>query len=293
MFWFFLIIAIAAAIVIAVVLFRHWKEIRLLDPDTIRSEQERKVRDRIVKQRFDRRLRRVVGPVQRAGHGLVERLTRTVRQVEERLAHSAGVKPFGATEADEGGLNEETRALLNEAEKRATDGRAADAERMFLEVLRHDSRQVRAYRGLALLYAAQGQTGQAKETFTFLEHIGGCDDACWSAWAGLAEREGNLTDAETFRKRAVEAAPKQAVRHAELASFYMQHGSPAYALASARRAVDLEQDNPQWLELCVESAILLPDPAEAQRRLEQLRSLSHDRGRIYAYQQKIAALTSQ
>jgi tetratricopeptide (TPR) repeat protein len=292
MVWFFVLLALAAAIVIAVVLFRHWKDIRLLDPDTIRQEQERKVRDRIVKQRFDRRFRHVIGPVQRAGHGLVDRLTRTVRQVEERLAHSAGVKPFGATETEEAAMSEEASALLAEAEKRAGDGRAADAERMFLEVLKHDSRQVRAYRGLALLYAAQGQTNQAKETFAFLERIGGCNDECWSAWAALTEREGNLTDAETFRKRAVEQAPKDPIRHGELAAFYLQHGSPAYALASARRAADLEPENPQWLELCIESAIVVPDRAEAERRLQQLRALSHDRGRIYSYQEKIAALSS-
>ena len=59
-FWIVLGIALVAAAVIGAVFFIHWKEIRLLDPDTIKAEQERKVRERIVQERLDRRLKRAM-----------------------------------------------------------------------------------------------------------------------------------------------------------------------------------------------------------------------------------------
>ena len=291
MFWFLIILAILAAAAIAVVLFKHWKEIRLLDPDTIRAEQERQVRERIVRQRFDRRLRHLLTPVARAGHGFVEQLTRTYHQVEQRLAKATA--ELGGVEAPAADLPSDIRQLLTEAAAWSRDAKWAEAERAYLEILKHDSRQLQAYRGLGALYLGQKQYAQAKETYQFLNRINGCDDACFAGLAEVAEREGNLVDAETMRKRAVEVAPKLAHRHAELSGFYLAHGSPDYAWQSAKRASDLEPDEPRFLELSVEAAILVRDRDEAECRHERLRMLSGDRQKLQALREKIDAMPSK
>lgn len=289
MFWILSFLAFMAAATVAFILFRHWKEIRLLDPDTIRAEQERKVRDRIVRQRFDRRLRHTFAPLERAGRQAIERLTRTVRQAEDRLARAAGVSRQTPGAGGEGmpEVSDDIRTLLGEAEAHAKGRRWAEAERIYFEILKHDSRQIQAYRGLAALYLAQKSYVQAKETLMFLERINGCDGACYSGLAEIAEVDGNLVDTETMRKRAVERSPKEAIRHAELASFYMEHGSPEYAWASAKKATDLEPDNARFLELSVEAAILVRDRAEAERRYDRLRMLSSDRHALQVLRDKI------
>lgn len=290
MLWIFILLALTAAIVIAVVLFRHWKEIRLLDPETIRSEQERKVRERIVKQRFDRRLRHALGPLQRAGRALGERLTHTYRQVEERLAHAARLPASTEPTDDVSEPPDSIRGLLSEAAQHERVGRFAEAERAYLEVLRHDDRQFQAYRGLGSLYMMQRQYAQAREIFLFLDRIQGCNDVCYASLAEIAESTGDTTQVEAMRKRAVDVAPRIAARHAELASFYLANGSPDYALASARRAAELEPENARMLELCVEAAILVPDRAEAERRYERLSALAADRRTLQVLKDKIEAL---
>src|SRR3990167_6543645 len=176
LFWVFLILGLSADALIAAVVFKHWKEIRLLDPDTIRAEQERKTRTHIVAQRFQRRLEGFMTPVKRVGRGMLDRIMQSYRQVEERLsqASSSGTRPLDEP-------SERTRLLLGDAQVLARDGK-------------------------------------------------------------FAEAEGDVTAAETMRKRAVDMAPKNAVRHAELAGYYLAHGSPEFARASARRAVDLHPD---------------------------------------------------
>ena len=291
--WISLLFAIVALAVIGVVVFRHWKEIRLLDPDTIRQEQERKVRDRIVRQRFDRRLRKLSIPVQRVGRSIAERLTRSVRQIEGRLARTAGSVPrSGPSDNGVGETSEAVRMLLDEAASYADKGGWAQAERAYLEILKHDSRQLVAYRGLGRIYLAQKSYTQAKETFKFLDRIQGCDDACYAGMALIAEAEGNATDAEQFRIHAADAAPKNPIRHVELARFYLSHGSPDYAAQSAQRALELEPENPAFLELSLEAAILLADRTEALRLFDQLRAVSTDRQTLHAFQRKIDALRS-
>jgi tetratricopeptide (TPR) repeat protein len=293
MLWLFLVLALIAAGIIALVLFRHWKEIRLLDPETIRAEQERKVRDRIVRQRFDRKLRHFLVPMQRASRALGGRLTQTYRQVEERLAHAARLPARQEAGGDMSEPSDSVRALLAEAAQHERAGRFAEAERAYLEILRHDDRQFQAYRGLGALYMTQRQYPQAREIFLFLDRLQGCDDTCYASLADIAESQGDTGQVEAMRKRAVEANSRNAARHAELAGFYLSHGSPDYALASARRAADLDPETPRMLELCVEAAILVPDRAEAERRYQRLTSLTNDRRVLLALKDKIDAMPAK
>lgn len=293
LFWIFVFLALLAAAVLGTVIFRHWKEIRLLDPDTIRAEQERRTRNYIVNQRLQRRLSAMLAPVQRSGRRFWERVMRSYRQVEERLSHlsaaSKSMSPPGAGETD----SDLIRQMLNEAASLAREKRWAEAERSYLEVLKHNERQLDAYRGLGTLYLSQKQFAQAKEIFQFLERIHGADDACYAGLAEAAEAEGDLSRAEAMRKRAVESNPKNAHRHAELAAYYLAHGSPEFAHAAARRAVELDPLVPQHLEICLESAILLRDRKEADKCYDRLRLRSDDRAKLQAYRKKIDELVAK
>jgi tetratricopeptide (TPR) repeat protein len=286
--WIASILFLAALITAAVVFLKHWKEIRLLDPETIRAEQERKTRERIVNHRFARRVESVVVPMRRLGSLVGDKMLKTYRQVEDRLARAAHVGPHAAPTTEV--LPEDVKRLLDEAHSFARDELWTEAEHAYLEVLKHDERQLNAYRGLAALYLAQKQYAQARETFQFLDRIHGADDACYAGLAEIAEAEGNLRLAERMRKQAIEQNPKQASRHAELARFYLTYDSPHYAFAEARRAADLEPDSPSFLELSLESAILVRDRNEAERRYDRWRLLTTDRQKLQTYRDKIDAL---
>jgi tetratricopeptide (TPR) repeat protein len=284
LFWIVLIIAIAAAVAIGVVFFKHWKEIRLLDPDTIHSEQERKKREAIIQQR----LRLAAAPLERAVRAFAVKARRTYRRTEERLLQAAGM---GETRSQGGeATSPAIQALLNAAAHALATGSFGEAERTYLEILRQEPRQVQAYRGLGALYMRQRSYTQAKETFRFLEKLKGCDDDCYASLAEIAGNEGNTADAEAFYKRAVAAAPEKASRHAALAAFYIANGSGVAARAAARRAVELDPGNREALELSVESAILVRDVADAEACYEQLRPLSRDRQKLQSLRDKIDAL---
>lgn len=289
LFWVVLLIALAAAAVIAWVFFLHWKEIRLLDPDTIKSEQERKQREEVVQQRLDQRLKRAAAPVEQAARTFAHRLRRTYRRTEERLLQAAGMdemrqKP-GARVASSA-----VQTLLRSAATAVERKALGEAERIYLEVLRQDPRHVEAYRGLGALYMRQRSYAQAKETFRFLERLKGCDDVCYASLAEIARSEGSMADAEGFYKRAIEAAPENANRHAALAGFYLAQGDGVKAGVSAAQAVSLDPDNLAALELSVEAAILVRDLGEAEARYEQLRPRSKDRHKLQSLREKLEAL---
>jgi tetratricopeptide (TPR) repeat protein len=283
------IIALAAAATIAVIFARRWSQIRLLDPETIRAEKERRARDRVTRQRFDRTMKRWSVPFRQTGKRTMGRIGAAFARLESRLKEASGVEDE-AGRTPSAARAERVARMLREAASLEAGGEAARAERVYVEILKLNPRQRDAYRGLGLLYLANRQFRQAKETFDFLTRIGGADGEVFAGLATIAEANGAFTEAETMRKRALEVEPDSAKRHGELAAFYVRRENPRLAWASAKRACELDPSSGEFLEISIASAILLADRKEAEARYERLRLMGYDRSKLQRLKEKLDAV---
>jgi len=280
-------VAIAASFVV-----RHWKEVRLLDPLSIKEERERQRREALLQRRFARMNADKIQPLRRLGAHLKRSAMRLYKRTEERLqAFEAMYKnikhPLAAMAPT---IRERMNTLLHEARTLMRDLKWADAERRYLEVLSLDQRQAEAYKGLGQIYLKQRLYPQAKETFEFLSKIKQADDATFAGLAEIAEAETDFKRAEAMRIKAVECNPRQAHRHAQLAQFYLARNEPNKAWPSAKRASDLEPTSAKYLEVSLEVAILLGDRKEARHRYDRLRLVSEDRTKFQSLRERVEAL---
>jgi len=292
LYWISLSIAGAALLVILAVVFRHWKEIRLLDPGSIQEERERQKRDELILQRFERLTSGKAAPfkamfsqtviaAKTAYHAIYLRLVKLEKFYTQAKTPFAFISPS---------TKDRIKLLLDDARSLARDTKYGEAERRFLEALAIDKHCWDAYKGLGNIYLKQKMYSQSRETFEFLMHRKKADDTAFAGLAEIAEAERDLTRAEDLRRRAVEFRPRLPQRHAELAEFYVSQGQPEKAWLFAKRASDLDQKSAKYLELSLETAILVGDRAEAQRRYDRFRLLSEDRVKIQAIKKKIDAL---
>lgn len=287
-----LLIVAAAIIVMAVILLRHWKEIRLLDPDSIKEERERQKRDALLLQRFERLGSEKFGPVKAVFQRVILELKKGYHaayirliQVEKFYKHAKA--PFATMAAP---MKDRIKLLLNDARSLSRDLKWADAERRYLEVLTIDQRNLDAYKGLGAIYLKQKLYPQARETFEYLEKTKKADDVCYAALAEIAEAEGDMTRAEEMRKKAVELRPRLPNRHAELAELYLTLKQYEKAREHAKRTTELEPKSARYLELSLETAILLGDRNEAKRQYDKLRLLSEDRSKLQSLKERIDAM---
>lgn len=286
--WIAVILICAALGAIVVVFVTHWKEIRLLDPHTIRSEQVRGMRDRIMKSRLNRRLSRTLTPVSRIGTRFSRKVGETYKRLEDKLIDLAGL-----TDAQSLASNpSDIVARLREVRFLVRDQKWAEAEQKYLEILKLDARNREAYLGLGMLYVATEQFAQAKETFQFLIKIHVADDTVYASLADISDAEHDVATAERMRKIAINKSPRNPIRYAELARHYLQHDAPKRAWMYAERAIELDPERPQFLEISVESAILLADRDAALDRLNRLRAHSTDRVRLQRLADKIDLIRS-
>jgi len=289
LFWVLLAAAVVCGGLVAFVLASHWSEIRLIDPDSIKEEKERQKREALVQERF-RRLRdgktaplkaiyqQAVIATKTSFHRAYINLVRLNRFYEQAKHPFAKVAPS---------QQERLKLLLDEARSLARDLKWAEAEKRYLEVLLMDNRHVEAYKGIGLIYLRQRMWPQAKETFEYLIKMRQADDIAYAAMAEIAENEGDETQAESFRCKAVELRPRLANRHAELAKFYADRGQFSKAWPSAKRATDLDPKSAKYQELAVECALELGDWLEAKQRYDKLRLLSEDQQRLQHLRERI------
>ena len=276
-------------------LFRHWKEIRLLDPLSIKEERERQKREQLLHRRFSRLNANKLQPLRRFASHLKQSTARFYRRTEERLQSFEAVyknikHPFASLAPT---TRERINTLLHEARTLLRDLKWAEAERRYLEALSLDQRQAEAYKGLGQIYLKQHLYPQAKETFEFLLKIKQADDATFAGLADIAEAQADDKRAEEMRLKAVEFNSRQAHRHVQLAQFYLARHEPNKAWPSAKRASDLEPGSAKYLEVSLEIAILLGDRKEARHRYDRLRLLSEDRNKMQVWREKVEALEKE
>ena len=221
---------------------RHWSEIRLLDPDSVKEERQRRKRLEMIHRRFDRIRAEQLLPFRRLGRAIQLSASNFQKRLQERVhafetTYRAVKNPFSAIAPT---TRDRIKTLLSEGRSLARDLKFADAERRFLEILSLDSRQVDAYKGLGVIYLKQKLYPQARETFEFLLKLKKADDAVYAGLGEISEGEGDIVKAQSYRMKAAELGARQPQRHAELAEFLLRQNHPAEALVSAELAVSKE-----------------------------------------------------
>ena len=287
----FFVAALAGAVVI-VIIARHWREIQLLNPSSIREEQERQQRDVLIKKRFERLGSNRMRPIVQFGKEGARRARQVYRNTYDRLQaveqfYRNAKAPFAALAPSD---RERIKTLITEARSLGRDLKWADAERRYLEVLGLDTHHVEAYKGLGGIYLKQKWYPQAAETFQFVVKMKKADDMVYAGLAEIAEAEGQMVLAEEMRLKAVDAAPNQPQRHAELADFYVQQEQPRKALPSAKRATELDPKSGKYLEAALEVALLTQNAKEARKYYDRLRLVTDDRARFQSWREKLEEL---
>ncbi len=289
------VIALAALGVAGSILWRKWEKIRLFDPESLREEQHRQKRAELIRRRFERMRADRSQPFRRLGRTIARTASNSYQSLYERLQafetmYKNVKNPLAAMAPS---TRDRIKLLLTEGRALVRDLKFADAERRFLEVLALDERQSDAYKGLGQIYLKQKLYPQAKETYEFLMKLKKLDDSVYAGLAEIAFAEGNVTQTEAMRLKAVQASPRQAFRHAELAEFYLEHGQLDRAKESAAKATDLEKNSLKYTELALEIALARKDLKEARLRFERLRLLSDDQSRIQLWREKLGVLEQE
>lgn len=285
------IILVAAGVaLIWSVLVKKFPQLKLIDLSTMAKERHAEVKSRIMKDRFERSLGAIAGKTatvtaKASGRvkGLYERAYGSLKKMEARI-------DGGTTAAAKAAPAPDAAAGLAEAQKARQEERYEDAERMYIELLRHDAKHVDAYRGLAELYIDQKLYDQAAETLEFLLRLTGDDDRALGRLGQVEASRGNFQEAEARYLRSIELSSNATAYRADLGRVYLAAGEAKKAQEQFRTALQAEPHHPKYLDYFLEASILVGDPDSAREALGALEEVNPENAKLEDFRARIDAM---
>ena len=291
---FVLIIVSIAAIIFLVV--KKYPQLVLLDVDSIPGKKDKKKKAEFLKKRAKKKAEDIremrwekLQPVYDKFKELQEKFRKYVAQIKNEIQKQNQQKKQTTVDQikDEKSKDEVVTSLIKDGDHAVQEEELEEAEKKYLEAIRIDPKNEKAYRKLADVYYKKEEYGEAKETYQFLSQLNPEDDFVLVKLAELAEREDNIEEAASYYQKAVLINDSISTRFVKLYELLRSIEEYGAALEAMQQAVELEPKNPRYLDNLVEIAIINADVELAEDAYQRLRVANPDNEKLSVLKDKI------
>ncbi len=244
----FIIIIIALAIILWIIA-RKTPLLAMIQLDTMVRERQLDVKKRMARSRVEellgawgRKIRKACAPAKAWFLSLTENLRQKIKIWESSPKNSHQI-------IDPNKLNQ----ALDLADKLFLDEQLSSAEKKYIEVIGQDSKNIRAYLGLATLYVSTKEYEGARELYG---HVLKLDDQSFPAYLGLA--------------KVLEILKR-----------------PEEAFAVYEKALFLEPSNPKLLDCFIELSILLNRRETAEANIKKLAEVNPENEKLQEFWERL------
>ncbi len=251
-----LIIIVLGLLTIIVIVARKFPHIIVLDVDTIKEERTKRLKERIILERFDRFRSQKLGNISKLARDGWTVLSKTGRRLVQRLYKlEQYYKRLKSPKADSIDLNAVKR-LLEQAAELMHQHETIQAEKLFIEVIGHHPKQVDAYEGLGNLYLRNKQFEQARETLKFALRL-------QPENASVLMSLGQLEGAQENHKEALD---------------YL------------RQATIVRSKNPKYIDAYIASALAAKQAKDVERGIGLLKEINPENQKIAEFEEGLLNL---
>ena len=255
--------------VIIFILVKKLPQLSSINIESIAEEKESKVRNRIITERLLRNLiaaRKISAEILRP---IVKDLTRIGQTFYQRIIEleKAGLqKTQPLKQIDQ---SQEIKEKLAEADKMLAGGDFVKVEEIAISVLELDKKNFEAYELLAGVYREKKEYKKARQTCRYLIR--------------LLNKEEDEAKAESQKHLLANC-------HADLGAVYQEEGKSSQALSSFEKAVELEPNNPRFLDLLLKVCIILKDKNLAKQVFTELKKADPENQKLAELKDEIDGL---
>lgn len=284
-----LLIILGALIGAGYIVIRKFPQLANLDVNNLPEEVSERKKKEIINKRIDEQSRELkkrwskyLAPINWLWRQGQFRFRVYVGKIERLVSHSANSKTnkdkTQAVNSEE--VKEKVLLLIQEGDRALEEKDYNRAEERYIAAIKLDTRAVAAYRGLGAAYYAKKSVDEAVETFKFVLQLDPGDDNTMVKLAEIAEEKGDADTAIEYYQRAVVANDSLSPRFSHLANLLLTVGQPEVAREAILAAVELEPQNPKYLDLLVETAILCRDRRLAEQGYNDLRLVNPENKKL-------------
>jgi len=280
-------IAGLALIGIVVVIVRKFPTLASIDTRTIPSERHGELKAKLMEERFRRKISRASGSVAARVKPVGTKLGTWLKTAYQRLLELEQKYRRRALSQDDLSPAERAKKLeeVGQAVAVARDalerGDYPTAERRAIEAISVYPRSVDAYRVLAQVYLDQKDYEHARETIRFvIDNLHVEDDELYAELGQADSGEGKLEEAKSDLETSIRLNNQVAGHYLDLCRVELELGDSAAAFENCKRAVELEPNNPKFLDALVEASIVAEKREWAVETLEKLKAVNPENQKL-------------
>lgn len=296
--YFFLAIVLACLGLLGYIVFSKFTQLANLDLENLPEEKVYRKKQEIISKRIEesnKKLKEKLGdkaaPLKKLWGILQLKFRVYVGKVERLLHHEQNIK---IKEANKGLSKEEkaqkVSALVLEGRNFLQSGQLEEAEAGFISAIKINSKAVEVYNGLADVYLQKGAVEEAKETFLFILQLNSKDDSVMVKLGDIFEIQNNLEQAIEYYQKAILINDSFAARFAHLSELLTKIEQHEVAKEAIVQAVELEPQNPKYLDLMIETAIICKDKTLAEEGFASLRLVNPENQKLESFKDRIGKL---
>lgn len=185
------------------------------------------------------------------------------------------------------GKKEKIKEKLKLAEELAKAENWSEAEKVYIELIALEPKNIPAYLGLAKVYFKQKDFEHSREVYEHILKISQKNDWAFSGLGDLAVELGNWQSAKDHYQKSIELAQQNPEHYLNLALVEYKLNHPGRALTAIRRASELEANNPKYLDFLIEAALLNKNKILALDTFNKLKIINPENQKLAEFRQRI------
>lgn len=289
-----IIIIISIAVIIYIIV-RKLPFLANFEVDKMPTEIESETKTKIVEQRLERKARSalgkispVVSKISQFGQEKFKKVYENLKNLENQYKKKPKKQEI-ATQQEYEDYEKKLDEMLKSAEDLIEQEKYEEAEKRYIEIIGIDPKSTEAFRGLGNLYLLMKNYDDAKQTFEHILKINEMDDWAYARLSKVAQEQGDLSKAKDNIKKSLEIK-NTAIHYFELAEVNNKLEEYDEALNNLQQALDIEPNNPKYLDLFITIAIKSKHKKSAANALEHLKEINPDNQKIEEFEAEIKEL---
>lgn len=286
------LIIIASLSIILFIIIRKFPTLSSVDTEASPKEKQSRLHEKIVVGRIKRRF---AGWLNIKKISLVSKwfigLKNSLKTFHERLIDLEKKNRFIGFKKRKKALGDDREiGVLREAENLFKENKPEEAEKKFIEVIKLNAHNMDAYRGLGEIYLELKQYNQAKEVFEYIIKFDERDSDAYFKLGTVKQGEGDTSTAREYYLKANKLSPGSIKTLAGLIDTCRSLNFNEEALGYLKEAINIEPNNPRYLDQLIDIGIILKDKELAIENLDKLKEVNPENKKIEEYKKVIKEL---
>lgn len=284
------IIIVSLAIITAIIV-RRWRDLAVLQVDSIAQKKEEAVKEKILLARSQRALAD-------QAEKLFKRMTPWWLGLQNkfRILYDHFLKMDKARRLNklrrEGGepLRKKIEQMTGLARDLLGKEQFDAAEKTLIDILILNEKEIEAYKILGELYFKKKDYQPAREVYKHLIKLTREDPLAHLRLADIEKNDGHLEEARKSYEAALSLNDQQADCYEQLGEICLMAGDQANAQRNFKKALEIEPNNPKYLDLLLGLSIIGGSMEAAQEYYQKLKAVNPDNEKLAEYRNKISGL---